>query len=209
MTFAKRISLNLMPLSGALVVSILAFAVSFGAKPALTTHAQEQIKVAGHLELPGIHVRHMFLQQRGDKYYLFLRRVDKNDFAIVDITEPTKPVLVERNSLKEPPGGDVEMPSPGSALAIAFVPDSSSSAAASPAAAKLPTETIHLIDLSDPKRPKTIRTFKGVTSVATDDGRKLVFLVNDEGLWVVSHHRNRPLPLCTSEAEISSMPECR
>ena len=117
MTFAKRISLNLMPLSGALVVSILAFAVSFGAKPALTTHAQEQIKVAGHLELPGIHVRHMFLQQRGDKYYLFLRRVDKNDFAIVDITEPTKPVLVERNSLKEPPGGDVEMPSPGSALA--------------------------------------------------------------------------------------------
>ena len=81
--------------------------------------------------------------------------------------------------------------------------------AASASAAKLPTETIHLIDLSDPKRPKTIRTFKGVTSVATDDGRKLVFLVNDEGLWVVSHHRTRPLPLCTSEAEISSMPECR
>jgi hypothetical protein len=180
--------------------------VSFAAKPALTTPAQEQIKVAGHLELPGIRVRHMLLQQRGDKYYLFLRRVDKNDFAIVDVTDPTKPVLVDRNSLKEAPGGEVEMPAPGSALAIAFVPDNSSGTAS---AAKLATETIHLIDLSDPKRPKTIRTFKGVTSVATDEGRKLVFLVNDEGLWVVSHHRNRPLPLCTSEAELSSMPECR
>jgi hypothetical protein len=27
----------------------------------------------------------------------------------------------------------------------------------------------------------------------------LVFLVNDEGLWIVSHHRNRPLPMCTTE----------
>ena len=205
MTIAKRISPNLTSLCAALVVSVLAFA----AGPALTTPAQEQTKVAGHLELPGIHVRHMLPQQRGDKYYLFLRRVDKNDFAIVDATDPTKPVLVDRNSLKEAPGGEVELPAPGSALAIAFVPDSSSGAAASASAAKLPTETIHLIDLSDPKRPKTIRTFKGVTSVATDDGRKLVFLVNDEGLWVVSHHRSRPLPLCTSEAEISSMPECR
>jgi hypothetical protein len=209
MTFAKRISSHLTSLSAALVVAVLGFALSFAAKPALTTPAQEQIKVAGHLELPGIRVRHMLLQQRGDKYYLFLRRVDKNDFAIVDVTDPTKPVLVDRNSLKEAPGGEVEMPAPGSALAIAFVPDSSSGTAASASAAKLGTETIHLIDLSDPKRPKTIRTFKGVTSVATDDGRKLVFLVNDEGLWVVSHHRNRPLPLCTSEAEISSMPECR
>ena len=209
---AKRISLNHMLLSAALVVSVLVFALSFAAKPALTTQPQEQIKVAGHLELSGIRARHMFLQQRGDKYYLFLRRVDKNDFAIVDVTDPSKPVLVDRNSLKEPPGGDVEMPAPGSALAIAFVPDSSSGAAASASAAKLPTETINLIDLSDPKRPKTIRTFKGVTSVAADDGRKLVFIANDEGLWVVSHHRNRPMPLCTSEfsaAEIYSMPDCR
>jgi len=208
MTFANRISLNLMSLVRILVVSILAFALGFTAKTARTAQqAQEQIKVAGHVELPGINVQHMYLQQRGDKYYLFLRRVDKNDFAIADVTDPTKPVLVDRNALKEPSGGQVEMPASGSALAIAFVPDSNSGTAAS--AAKLPTETIHLVDLSDPKRPKTIRTFKGVTSVATDDGRKLVFLVNNEGLWVVSHHRNRPLPLCTSESEITSMPECR
>lgn len=209
MTFAKRISHNHMPLSAALVVSVLVFALSLAAKPAPTTPPQEQIKVAGHLELSGIRAQHMFLQQRGDKYYLFIRRVDKNDFAIVDVTDPSKPVLVERNALKEPPGAEVEMPEPGSALAIAFVPDKSPGSGASASTGKLPTETINLVDLSDPKKPKTIRTFKGVTSVATDQGRKLVFIANDEGLWVVSHHRNRPLPFCTSESEISPMPDCR
>jgi hypothetical protein len=99
------------------VVSVVAFANSLAAQPPRTTETQELVSVAGHLDLQGMAVKQIFLQQRGNKYYLFLRRVDKNDFAIVDVTEPTKPVLVDRNSLKEPPGGDVEMPSPGSALA--------------------------------------------------------------------------------------------
>jgi hypothetical protein len=161
--------------------------------------SQEQVSVAGHMELQGMRVKQMFLQQRGSKYYLFLRRADKNAFAIVDVTNPGKPVLTDRDALPQ-----------GSALAIAFVPDSGSAASAGRAAAdSLPTETVRLVDLTDPRHPKTIKIFNKVISVANDDGRKLVFLVNNEGLWIVSHHRNHPLPMCTSESEIESIPDCQ
>jgi hypothetical protein len=195
----------------ALLILIFSFVTVTLGKPPIPTSPQEQIKIAGHLDLPGIHVRHMFLQQRGEKSYLFLRRADKNDFAIVDVTDPSKPVLIDRSALREPAGGHVDMPPSGSALALAFVPERTSGTADSGApasAAGLPTESVRMIDLSDPKHPKTVKTFKGVTSVATDDGRKLVFLTNSEGLWIVSHHLNRPLPLCTSESDLTIMPEC-
>lgn len=191
----------------ALLILIFSFATITAAKPPLPTSPQEQIKVAGHLDLPGMQVRNMFLQQRGDKSYLYLRRADKNAFAIVDVTDPSKPVLIERRALQEPAGGSVDPPAPGSAFGISFVPDSSSGSA-SASNAPLPTETIQLLDFSDPKHPKQVKTFKGVTSVAKDDGRKLVFIVNNEGLWVVSHHRNRPLPMCTTADAEKAEPDC-
>jgi hypothetical protein len=203
---SKKISLVV-----GLLGSILALAPTAGAQSSASA-SPVQVNVAGHVELPGMRVKQMFLQQRGDKSYLFLRRADKNAFALVDVTNPSKPVLVQRHDLEEPAGGSVDLPAQGSALAIALIPTSASGsgASATPAAASaLPTETVRLLDTSDPRHPKTIKTFKGVTSITTDDGRRLVFLVNNDGLWVVSHHRNRPLPLCTSEDAETPEPDCQ
>ena len=114
-------------------------------------------------------------------------------------TTAAKPVLLDRNALPEPTGGNNGLPPSGSALAIAFVPDrrsGSTAAASAPCAANLLTETVRLIDPSDPQHPKTVRTFEGVTSVALDDSRKLVFLANNGGLWIVSH-REHTLPVCS------------
>jgi len=149
--------------------------------------------------LQGMPVKQILQQQRGEKGYLFLRRADENAFAIVDVTNAAKPVLLDRNALPEPTGGNISLPPSGSALAIAFVPDrrsGSTAAASAPGAANLPTETVRLIDLSDPRHPNMVRTFEGVTSVAIDDSRKLVFLANNGGLWIVSH-RELTLPLCS------------
>jgi hypothetical protein len=199
---------NILSISVALIL-MLAFAQRFEGRPPHAPQSPVQVSVAGHLELQGMRVKHIFVQQRGSKYYLLLRRADKNSFAIVDVTNPGNPVITERNALPEPDGGNVDLPTPGSALAIAFVPDSAPAAAAGKPAESLPTETVRLIDLADPRHPKTLKTFNKVTSVASDDGRKLVFLVNDEGLWIISHHRNRPLPMCTSESEIEPLPDCQ
>lgn len=191
------------------LILILALAQRFEGQPPRAQQSPVQVSVAGHLELQGIRVKQIFVQQRGSKYFLFLRRADKNAFAIVDVTNPGNPVLADRNALPEPAGGNVDLPAAGSALAIAFVPDSAPATTAGKPGDSLPTETVRLIDLGDPRHPKTVRVFNKVTSVASDDGRKLVFLVNNEGLWIISHHRNRPLPMCTSESEIEPLPDCQ
>jgi hypothetical protein len=179
--------------------SILAFTRILAAQSRAPQYSQEQVKVAGHLDLQRMPVKQILRQQRGEKGYLFLRRADENAFAIVDVTNAAKPVLLDRNALPEPTGGNISLPPSGSALAIAFVPDrrsGSTAAALAPSAANLPTETVRLIDLSDPQHPNTVRTFEGVTSVAIDDSRKLVFLANNGGLWIVSH-RELTLPVCS------------
>jgi hypothetical protein len=211
MTFDKNIRPNLLLVSAALFISTLTLARDTSAQSPTTPQSQEQVSVAGHLDLQGMPVKQILLQQRGNKTFLFLRRADKNAFTLVEVTNPANPVLVAQEALREPAGASVDLPSSGSVLAIVFVPDrnSGSTGSAPASVANLPTESIRLIDLSDPKHPKVIRTFNGVTSVASDDGRKLIFLANNEGLWIVSHHRPHPLPMCTSESELESIPHCQ
>jgi len=212
MVFHRKSLLDFVFVSASLVVSIFAFANSVEAQRPRTGQSQEQVSVVGHLDLRGMQVKQIFVQQRGGKNYLLLRRADQNAFAIVNVSDPAKPLLADRDDLRQPAGTEVDLPRSGSALAIAFVPERNSAPAASavPASAiTLPTESVRLIDLTDPQHPKTVKTFNRVTSVASDDGRKLVFLVNNEGLWIVSHHRNHPLPMCTSESEIEPLPDCQ
>lgn len=171
---------------------------------------KEYITVVGHLPLNNMHVNRMFVQQRGEKVYLFLHRPSKDAFAVVDVTHPDKPVLLDRATLKESRGTQFEPGAPGSAFALTVTPEGGSSAQESDATARaLPTETVNFVDMSDPKNGKTVKTFKGVTAVYPDDGRKLVFLVNNDGLWIVHHHMVRPLPLCTSSAAINPEPDCQ
>ena len=126
----------------------------------------------------------------------------------MDVSKPDKPVLLSRDALNEAPGSQVQPPVTGSVLALTVTPEGSA-AHVMPATLKLPTETVQLVDMSNPKSAKSVKTFKGVTSVYPDNARKLVYLVNGDGLWIVSHHVIRPMPLCTSEQALTPLPECR
>lgn len=200
------------PYSIFLVVFVLVLAAApFAAvQSANAQSSTETVKIVAHLDLAGIHAKQIFVRNQGDKTYLYLLRPHKHAFAIVDVTRPDRPVIVERAALPQPTGGTVDLPAPGSVLAISVRPDRpSASSADTDAEAPLPTESVRLMDLTDPKHPQTLKTFKNVTSMATDDGRKLVFIANDEGLWIVSHHQSRPLPLCTSDSDEAAFPSCQ
>ena len=153
--------------------------------------AQDHVRVLANLPLEGMHVNQMFVQQRGGRTYLYLHRPRKDVFALVDVTKPDKPVLVSRHALK----GSSEGPAAGSAFAITVAPE------AMDPGAKLPMETVNLVDASHPKAIKTIKTFTGVTSMYNDDARKLVYLVNGEGLWIISHQLTRSVSICGTEEE--------
>jgi hypothetical protein len=67
------------------------------------------------------------------------------------------------------------------------------------------------LDLTDPAHPKVLQTFTSVTSMLPDGGRGLVYLTNNEGLWILKYTRaglgpekkKRP---CSSTDALSAMP---
>jgi hypothetical protein len=169
--------------------------------PAQTPQGHELIQVVAHLLLENIHVNQMFLEKRGEKYFLFLHRPNKDAFALVDVTDSSKPVLVNRDEMR----GDAPIqPPPGnSVVAISVVAEGAEHPA------PIPTDTVQLLNLANPKDVKVLKTFDGVTAFTTDGSRKLVYLVNSDGLWIVSHHMTHPLPLCNSESALNPVPNCQ
>ncbi len=190
-----------------LLVSLFLLCGSLAAAQSGKDSSQEEVRVIAHLPLENMHVNQMFVQQRGNKSYLYLHRPGKDAFAMVDVTKPNKPVLLSRDALKGSSQSRIAEPGGGSALAIAVTPEGAPAQAAP--AAPLPTETVRLVDMSDPKSAKSVKTFKGVTAMYPDDNRKLVYLVNGEGLWIISHRMVRPMPLCTSEDAMNPFADCQ
>jgi hypothetical protein len=79
-----------------------------------------------------------------------------------------------------------------------------------------PTETVRVLDLSDPRNPKTLETFNKVTSLLPDGSRGLIYLTNYEGLWILRYNNRTSMlepakkkPPCDSYSTIMAMPpEC-
>jgi len=175
---------------------------------------EEKAKVVGHLALPGIHVNQMFVQREDKKDYLYLHRPNKRAFAVVDVTKPGKPALLESATLQGPARERVNTSDTDPSLGIAVTPEGRAGADgtknSTPAApVVLPTETVKILDLSDPAHPKVLTSFTGVTSMLPDDSRKLIYIVNNEGLWIVEHHQSHPMPYCTSEDALIQNANCQ
>ncbi len=174
-------------------VSLLVFA-SLGVRPSVAQQTKqtsdEEIKVLAHLPLEDIKVDQMFVKQWDNNVYLYLHQPKEDVYALVDVTKPDKPTLVNRNALK---GSAPEGPAADSPLAITTTQEAGSGQAAP---AELPTQTVNFVDMTNPKGLKTVKSFKGVTSMYSEDARKLVYLVNGEGLWIVRHRNSRAVPVC-------------
>lgn len=175
--------------------------------------ATETATVIAHLPLEGPAVSTMFLQDQGNKHYLYIQQGPKEGFTVVDVSKPQQPNVIRREAWRgtTEPGGKFQMV--GGGIALAETPDSSDSSSSRhevvPAnASGKHTESVRILDLSDPKNPKTLQTFQGVTSILADDTRKLIYITNGEGLWVLRHKHVEPEPVCDSESVFSPIANC-
>jgi len=184
--------------SSALAAVLAALAPgAFAKKP---NKPMQAASVIAHLPLQGAAADQMYLQVRGDKRYLYIDQGSDQGYTVVDITKPAQPNIVKRVD-----AGKVQVV--GSDLALAEAPDQSKTVARS----HTPTESVTVLDTSDPANPKTLQTFRGVTSVLQDSSRGLIFLTNNEGLWILQQavatlRPARKKPPCNSESAISAMP---
>lgn len=167
--------------------------------------------VIAHLPLPQATGSQMLLQRQEGRNYLYVQQASKQGFMIVDVTKPEKPNLLKRTVASNPAtAGNLEMVSPD--VGIASAPEKKPTTLTS---SNHPTENVRVLDLSDPHNPKTLQEFNGVTSVLPDGGHGLIYLTNNEGLWILRYTRpallepaqkKRP---CDSYSAIESMPpEC-
>jgi hypothetical protein len=164
--------------------------------------------VIAHLPLPQATGNQMLLQKEEGKQYLYVQQASKQGFMVVDVSKPEKPTLLKRTAQSnQATTGDLEMVTPN--VAIAEAPEKKPTTLTS---SSHPTETVRVLDLSEPRNPKTIQEFNGVTSLLPDGGHGLIYLTNNEGLWILRYSRAALLEPakkkkpCDSEAEISAMP---
>lgn len=164
--------------------------------------------VIAHLPLPQATGSQMFLQKENGKNYLYVQQASKQGFMVVDVTKPDKPNLLKRTAApNSATAGNLEMVSPD--VAIAQAPEKNANTITS---SNHPTETVRILDLGDPRNPKTLQEFDGVTSLLPDGGHGLIYVANNQGLWVLRYIRPALLepakkkPPCDSNAEIMAMP---
>jgi hypothetical protein len=142
-------------------------------------------KVIAHLALQEAPGSEMLLQTKEDKHYLYVQKASKQGFTVIDVTKPKLPSLVNRSApSNDATAGRLEMVSPD--VALAEVPEKNS-------------------------KGKVLKTFTSVTSILQDPSRGLIYLANNEGLWILDHPRPGLTPAktkrpCGSEDAIASMP---
>jgi len=191
-----------------LVFSAAALAMSVPSILANTKPTEVPAKVVAHLPLQDPAGSEMLLQNKGDKHYLYVQKASRQGFTVIDVTKPAAPSLVTRSGpSNDATAGSLEIVSPD--VGIAAVPDKNSKGVIR--SADNPTETVKVLDLSDPAHPKVLQTFTGVTSILQDPGRGLIYLANNDGLWILNHPKPGVAPAkkkrpCGSEDAIASMP---
>ena len=155
--------------------------------------SRDKVVVLAQLPLPGSAVRQIFAEEENGKQFLLLQQ--NVHFTVVDVTDPKNPKIVERVASQG------KLTDVGAGLAISVQSDQPGG--------NVPTQTVRLVDLSDPKNPRTVKTLPGVTRVYSANGRKLIFVTNSEGLWIIKHYETFRLPYCTSESTENSVAQCQ
>jgi len=203
-TFSRALRIPVLALSLLLLPALLA-----GASDQSTAKPTDvPATVIAHLPLPQATGNQMLLQKENGKQYLYVQQAGKQGFMVVDVSKPEDPILLKRTAeSNEATSGNLKIVSPD--VAIAEAPEKTPSTLTS---SNHPTETVRVLDLSDPRNPKTLETFTKVTSLLPDGGHGLIYLTNNDGLWILRYNHPSLLepakkkPPCDSESEIQAMP---
>jgi hypothetical protein len=201
-------TLSKVPLLNCVLITSLMIAMAGASEQPAAKPTDVPATVIAHLPLPQATGNQMLLQKDNGRQYLYVQQSGKQGFMIVDVTKPERPNLLKRSAeSNQSTTGNLQIVSPE--VAIAEAPEKTPTTLSSN---NRPTETVRVLDLTDPRNPKTLDTFNKVTSLLPDGGHGLIYLTNNDGLWILRYNRPALLepakkkPLCDSESEIMAMP---
>jgi hypothetical protein len=137
-----------------------------------------QAQVVAHLSFTGSSAVDMAMQKKvNDKYYLYVQLSRDQGISIIDISKPTQPKAVgvipwsdAAVSGRMHLTGDLAIIAESDVLPVGD--------------GRLDHELV-VWDLSNPASPRVVQKFSGVVKWLQDE-RDFVYVLNREGLWVVS-----------------------
>ncbi len=138
---------------------------------------QDRIDVLAKVRMTDGPVTRFTMTKHYGRSYLYVEHAS-HKLTLVDVTDGQHPAVVANL--------DLHAAEAGSVLAAAGDTALMSSEAASAMPQK--TATMTIVSFADHDHPQTVRHFANVTCSAVDDRRGLVFIANDEGVWIL--HRN-------------------
>ena len=166
----------------ALVTSLL-LSTSASAKEHKPKMSGDQAKVIAHITFAGQTPLNMTMQKQGDdKYFLYIQQ-NNEGISVVDVAKPKRPKTI----------GAIADPTLASAVNLSgnlAIVEQTMMPAISSTTAK---NDLVLWDLSNPAAPQVIQKFSGVVKWLQDE-RNFIYVLNNEGLWVISQAEERYQP---------------
>ena len=139
-------------------------------------------QVVAHISFSGLSAVDMAMQKKvNDKYYLYVQHSKEQGISIVDISKPDQPKAV----------GVVPWPDPAASSRMNVTGDLAIIAETDVQRRSSSNDDLVLWDLSNPGVPRVVQKFEGVVKWLQDE-RDFIYVLNAEGLWVVSKPDNRP-----------------
>jgi hypothetical protein len=145
--------------------------------------SDNQAHVVAHISFSGLSPVDMAMQKKvNDQYYLYVQHAKDQGISIIDISKPAQAKTV----------GVIPWPDPALSGRMNVTGDLAIIAETGilPMRSNTSNDDLVLWDLSNPAAPRVVQKFSAVVKWLQDE-RNFIYVLNGEGLWVVSKPANR------------------
>jgi hypothetical protein len=145
---------------------------------------KDTIEVVGHIPLSGSPVVRFQSTQHYSSYYLYAEHDSGAGVTLIDVTKAGHPSILA----DVPYAPNSSNAGSQDLLVVAGTAALVDSGSVTASAASPKTQTLRIMDFSDPQHPTVAREFTGVTAIGRNDARGLIFVANSEGIWILQQH---------------------
>jgi len=166
----------------ALLTTVLVVSGGALAKDHKLKGSDNQAQVVAHISFAGLSVVDMAMQRKAnDKYYIYVQHSKDQGISIIDISKPAQPKAV----------GVIPWPDPALSSRMNVTGDLAIIAESGVLSMRSTSnDDLVLWDLSNPAAPRVVQKFSGVVKWLQDE-RNFIYVLNGDGLWVVSKPADR------------------
>ncbi len=167
----------------AVLTTLLVVSGGASAKDRKVKTSDNQARVVAHIAFSGLSAVDMAMQRKvNDKYYLYVQHSKDQGISIIDVSKPAQPK----------PVGVIPWPDPAVSSRmnltgnLAIIDESE----VVPIHGSASNDDLVVWDLSNPAAPRVVQKFSGVVKWLQDE-RDFIYVLNGDGLWVVSKPADR------------------